>query len=334
MRGRARIAQVLDEHEVLAILGPGGVGKTTLSAALALASSQDRRTLVVTIDPAKRLASALGLELGHEVASVQKNLDAVMVDTKRALDEMITRYAPSPEKLETIFTSDLYQHLSSALVGSEEFAAMGLLHEYHARDEYDLIVVDTPPARHALDFLTVNERLKRVFASGLTQWVFKPGRLFSVAGGRMGKVLARWTSRDYLDTLSDFMLHFEEMFYEMEGRVETMHRLINDPERTAIGLVAVPDAGSVGEAISLAEGVAELGLSTSFALANRVYLPLAGGEGAGDERPLLEHYARLAQSHQEGIVRLHEAVGHVTVVPALARVTGLEGVERLVPYVR
>lgn len=333
MRASQLLSRTIEERDVLAILGPGGVGKTTLSAAIALLASREQRTLVVTIDPAKRLASALDLELGHEVSHVQENLDAVMVDTKRALDDQIERYAPDPAKVRRIFDSEMYQEISSALVGSEEFAAMGLLHDFYVHHDYDLIVVDTPPAHHAIDFLTVNRRLERVFESGLTRFLFKPGKLFSVAGGRMAKVLARWTSRDYLDTLSEFMLQFEEMFYDMQDRVTRMDELIEDGDRTAIGLVAMPDPGAVGEALGLVEEITELGLSTTFSIANRVYPPLAGAtEGPPERRALLDHYARLARVHMDGVTRLREEAGPVLTVPSLASVAGLEGLERIVPY--
>lgn len=330
---QAVLQRALMEREVVAVLGPGGVGKTTLAASMALAaSSAGRRTLVVTIDPAKRLATALGLELGHEVSHVQDNLDAVMVDTKRALDEMLIQYAPSREKLDAIFASPLYQQFSSALVGSEEFAAMGLLHEYYTRQDYDLIVVDTPPSKHALDFLTVNQRLIRVFQSGLTKWLFKPAGLFSVAGGRMAKVVARWTSREFLDTVSDFMLHFEEMFYEMEDRVETMEALLQDHQRTALGLVAVPDPGGISEAMGLVEGLSEIGLQPSFSIANRVYPPLGADSLEGDERALLDHYARLARVHMDGIARMREQAGPVVIVPALPKLEGLAGLGTVLDY--
>jgi len=333
VKGGRVLERVLANHEVVAAIGPGGVGKTTLSAAMGLLASRDQETLVVTIDPAKRLANALGLELGHEVSRVQDNLDAVMVDTKHALDDMVEEYAPSPDKLQTILDSPMYQQLSSALVGSEEFAAMGLLHEYHVRHDYDLIVVDTPPAQHAIDFLTVNQRLRRVFESGLTQFLFKPGKLFSVAGGRIAKTLGRWTSQEYLDVLSDFMLHFEEMFYDMESRVERMEALIGDPDRTALGLVAMPDPGSVDEALGLVDRVNEVGMSTDVSIANRVYPPLEGGasEDAG-EQALLDHYARLARVHADGVTRLQEQAGPVIAVPALADVSGIDGLERITAY--
>jgi anion-transporting ArsA/GET3 family ATPase len=330
--GRRVLDRVLDEREVLCVLGPGGVGKTTLSAAIGLASSRRQRTLVVTIDPAKRLADALGLELGHEVAHVEENLDAVMVDTKKALDEQVERYAPNPDKVRRIFESPLYQELSSALVGSEEFAAMGLLHDYHVHHDYDLIVVDTPPAHHAVDFLTVNDRLRRVFDSGLTRFLFKPGKLFSVAGGRIGKVLARWTSREYLDTLSDFLLEFEDMFLDMEERVERMEELVHDPDRTALGLVAMPDPGAVSEALGLVEAVHGIGLAPSLSVANRVYPPLAGASPDDDRQALLDHYAALARVHADGVQRLSEQAGPVLTVPALAKLAGLDGLRRIEPY--
>lgn len=332
MRGQQVLNRAIRDREVIAVLGPGGVGKTTLSASIGLLSSRQQRTLVVTIDPAKRLASALGLELGHEVSHVQDNLDAVMVDTKKALDDQIERYAPSPEKVRQIFEMPLYQQLSSALVGSEEFAAMGLLHDFYTHHDYDLIVVDTPPAHHAIDFLTVNQRLQRVFDSGLTKFLFQPGKLFSLAGGRVAKVLARWTSREYLDTLSEFMLQFEDMFYDMEDRVDRMEELIHDSSRTSVGLVTMPDPGAVSEARGLVEGISELGMSPTFSIANRVYPPLSGVAEHEEEKPLLDHYARLARVHVDEIARLREEAGPVVVVPTLADVAGLEGLKRIVPY--
>ncbi|MDX1612223.1 MAG: ArsA-related P-loop ATPase, partial [Candidatus Thermoplasmatota archaeon] len=323
---------LLRERQVLAVVGPGGVGKTPLSAALALEAAEHRDTLVVTIDPAKRLASALSLELGHEVSHVKPGLDAVMVDTKQALDDLIMEYAPSPEKLHNIFDSPLYQQLSSALVGSEEFAAMGLLHEFHQPGDYDLIIVDTPPSKHAVDFLTVNKRLMRVFESGLTQFLFKPGKLFSMAGGRMAKVLSRWTSREYLDTLSDFLIHFEEMFYEMQGRVEAMEDLLETPSRTGYAVVSAPGVGPAREAIQLSQEVIDLGLNIDVTLANRVYPPVGPGTPDQEAASLLEHYARLAKDHQEGMRQLTETIAPTIAVPALADVVGIQGLERLRPY--
>jgi anion-transporting ArsA/GET3 family ATPase len=209
---------------------------------------------------------------------------------------------------------------------------MGLLHEYHVRHDYDLIIVDTPPAQHGIDFLTVNRRLKRVFESGFTKIAFQPSKIFSAAGGRIAKFLSRWTSEDYLEALSEFMIQFEEMFYEMEDRVDRMERLLGDESRTGLGLVSMADEGSVSEAIDLHERVSEIGLSTNFAIANRVYPPLEDGEAEGDERALLDHYARLARVHMDGIARLQERSGPVAVVPAMGPVHGIEGLESLMPY--
>lgn len=321
--------EALRERELVVFLGQGGVGKTTLAAAAAVAASRTRRTLVVTVDPAKRLASALKLEVGHQVTNVRPNLDAVMVDTKQALDDLLERYAPSRERLDRILASPLYQHMSDALAGSEEFAAMGLLHEFVVSGDHDLIVVDTPPSSHALDFLNVNKRLLRVFDSGTARLMFQPGKLFALAGGRLANVLARWTSREYLDDLSYFMLNFEGMFQDMESRVRTMESVLADASRTAIGVVAVPEPGIVRETLRLVRGLTDHGFDPRFAIANRVWPPLMPGPRPDEAEHILDHYAALARIHQQGILRLQEEVGRVRSVPVMPELAGLDGMERL-----
>jgi anion-transporting ArsA/GET3 family ATPase len=218
------------------------VGKTTISAAAALQASRHRPTLVLTVDPARRLADALGMRLGSGEVQVQPNLDAAMLDTKQALDELVAKYAPSPEMLQRILQSPFYAQLSDAFAGSEEFVSAGKLYEYLEARSYDLIVVDTPPSAHALDFLEVPERLVKVFDSGAVQWLFKPSRVLRLAGGRVAHFMARWTSQAYLDDVATFFLHFDSMFHDMEQRVRAMRAILTDPTQTGIVIVTAPHA--------------------------------------------------------------------------------------------
>src|SRR5436190_1048012 len=163
------LASLVAERRILVCVGSGGVGKTTTAASLGLAGARaGRRTLVLTIDPARRLAQALGLgELGHEVrrvpddkirlpgeggAAVAGSLDAMMLDQKRAFDEMVERYTPDPAVRQRILQNRIYRQISSTLAGSHEYAAMAKLHEIAAQGRYELIVLDTPPTANALDF--------------------------------------------------------------------------------------------------------------------------------------------------------------------------------------
>ncbi|MFT5432691.1 MAG: anion-transporting ArsA/GET3 family ATPase, partial [Myxococcota bacterium] len=166
--------QLIRTKRVLVCVGPGGVGKTTTSAAIALRASElGRRTLVLTVDPAHRLANSLGLEqfdaqeqeISQELfaaAGLTWNapLFAMMLDTKRTFDSIVDRYAPNPETRDRILSSPFYEQASTRLSGSQEYMAMEKLFELHEADSYDLIVLDTPPTVHALDFLDAPNRLE------------------------------------------------------------------------------------------------------------------------------------------------------------------------------
>src|SRR5437868_12842958 len=157
------LARLVAERRILVCVGSGGVGKTTTAASLGLAGARaGRRTLVLTIDPAKRLANALGLStLGHDVQAVPPekvalggepvagSLDAMMLDQKRAFDEIVERYAKDPEARERIYRNRIYRQISSTLAGSHEYAAMAKLHDIVQTHNYDLVVLDTPPTANA-----------------------------------------------------------------------------------------------------------------------------------------------------------------------------------------
>lgn len=272
-----RLADELASRKLVVFLGTGGVGKTTIAAASALESARrGRRTLVLTIDPARRLADALGVKIGAKPAPVRENLDAMMLDTKQSLDDLITRYAPSPETLKRIFASRFYAQLSDAFAGSEEFVAMGALHDLHVDGRYDVIVVDTPPSKHAVDFLSVNQKLLRVFGSGIVKYLFKPTRFMRLGGGYVAQALAKWTSAEYLEEVAEFMMTFDQMFMDMEVRVRTMDRLMTDPSLTSVNLVTAAEDESVPMTVALAREVEAIGLPVAAVIVNRYYPRLPG----------------------------------------------------------
>lgn len=354
------LASMLREKRLCVFLGPGGVGKTTISAACALQAARHRETLALTIDPAKRLADAMGVRLGAHEVRVEGRLSAAMLDTKQALDELVTKYAPDPEVLRRIMASPFYEELSAAFAGSEEYVASGKLYEVLKAQAYEAIVVDTPPSKHALDFLEVPERLVRVFDSGAVQFLFKPSRLLRVAGGRATQLLARWTSQQYLEDVAEFMLQFDRMFLDMEGRVRGMRAILTDPSQTGIAIVAAPEPASLRTARAFHRELTErLRMPVDAVVVNRVLPdpPRDPGFPQAEVAHLFRDALRahpavppgLAEEVAEGIVRGAEAYREVAAlqqravhglqadlpcevlqVPALPEsVSSLEGLERL-----
>jgi anion-transporting ArsA/GET3 family ATPase len=354
------LATMLREKRLAVFLGPGGVGKTTVSAACALEAARHRGTLALTIDPAKRLADAMGVRLGAKEVEVGPNLHAAMLDTKQALDAMVTKYAPDPVVLQRIMASPFYEELSAAFAGSEEYVASGTLYETLQEGRHGCVVVDTPPSKHALDFLEVPERLVKVFDSGAVQFLFKPSRLLRVAGGRAAGMLARWTSQQYLEDVADFMLQFDRMFLDMEGRVRGMRSILTDPSQTGIAIVAAPEPSSLVMARAFHRELTErLRMPVDAIVVNRVLPdpPRAHGMAPQELEALLaeglakvpsvpaalvgevakglalgaERYRGVAEAQQRAIHGLAEDVGcDVVQVPAQPEsVSSLDGLERL-----
>jgi anion-transporting ArsA/GET3 family ATPase len=301
--------QVIADSRVVVCVGSGGVGKTTLAAALALAAARrGRRALVLTIDPARRLADALGLgELGHEPRPIPRevlarlgvppegHLEAMMLDMKRTFDDLVDRFADDAAAKERILSNPIYAHVSDALAGSAEYSAMEKVYELAGREDLDLIVLDTPPSQHALDFLEAPERLIGFLDSRLVQFLLHPAfagarfgfRLWSRGVHQVFKVLERVSGFSFLEDLSEFLLAIEGMSEGFRARAGRVRGLLFGPQ-TAFVLAAGPAAPSVTHATQFLERLTSSGAQVRGLVLNRLHVWPEGEpeepEGADRER--------------------------------------------------
>ena len=247
----------LERKEVCICAGSGGVGKTTTSAAIALGmAARGKKVAVLTIDPARRLANALGLpELGNEERRVKVDVPgelwAMMLDAKRTFDELIEWHAPDEATRDAVLGNRIYQELSSAVAGSQEYMAMEKLHELHQDGRYDLLVLDTPPSRNALDFLDAPQRLSAFIDSRALSFFLAPSRFgLKVLGrgtGLVFSIMQRATGIDLLKDLGEFFASFGGMTEGFRERAERVNRLLCD-HRSAFVLVTSPRRDSIEEA--------------------------------------------------------------------------------------
>ncbi len=280
------LASIVDDRHVVICCGTGGVGKTTTAAAIALeAARRGRRACVVTIDPAKRLANALGLEaLSNAATSIDHGrwdpagtssgaLFALMLDPKHTFDGLVTRYAESAEQAERILQNRFYRNISGALGGTQEYMAMEKLHELYSEGTFDIVVVDTPPTRHALDFVDAPQRLLRLFDNRLFRIMMMPTRasmrVAGVALQTLLRTMSRVVGREVVDDVIAFFRAFEGMEAGFRERAAHVQALIADPN-TAFVLVTTPRRDAVDEADYFANRLIELGLDVEALIVNRV----------------------------------------------------------------
>jgi anion-transporting ArsA/GET3 family ATPase len=351
--GRARpdarrdLRRALAEKRILVVGGAGGVGKTTTAAALALQGAMEgRRVLVCTIDPARRLATSLGLE---QLTGKPRRLDlrrlapeaagemwAMMLDTKRTFDALVERYTSDEAARDRILGNRFYQHVSTALAGSHEYMAMEKLLDLHGDPRFDLVVLDTPPTRHALDFLEAPDRLMGFLDTSVLRWVLKPyfvaGRLTLKVATRTGAMALgladRFLGLQFLQDLSEFFLAFEGMYDGFQERAARVRQILRDP-LTGFVVVASPARLAMKQAVYFHRRLLESELPFVGFVANRVHMePLAGG---GERRParvdedlaeaLIAVYRdqqRLARHDQRALTRLEAETGEpILAVPEL-----------------
>jgi anion-transporting ArsA/GET3 family ATPase len=294
----------LADKRVVVCVGAGGVGKTTTSAALALGlAARGRKVAVVTIDPAKRLASALGLkELASEPVRIEANtlaqaglelegeLWAMMLDAKRTFDEIIARLAPDERAREEILANPVYRELSTAVAGSHELSAIAKLYELYEEHDFDVIVLDTPPSRNALDFLTAPTRLLGFLEGRALQVFLAPGgltaRLFGRGTALVFAIFARVTGVDMLGELSRFFRSLSGVIENFGERTRGVEALLRD-ERTTFAIVTSPEPEPAREARFLAEKLAAGGMSLGELIVNRVHEHGLEGHSSAEATRLL-----------------------------------------------
>lgn len=345
------VRTAIENNTVLLTVGSGGVGKTTVAAAIGLrASMEGRSALVLTIDPARRLANALGLtELGNTEASISSEVfeqaglrpcapfSALMLDMKQTWDDLIERGAP-PDKRDKILKNRFYQALSSALAGSQEYIAMEKMCQLRTQRDAALIVLDTPPTAHALDFLDAPNRVLDFLDNDAGKWLLTPAlaagkfglKLFNLGSSYVAKTIARFTGTETLQQLAEFMLALSGMNESFRERAHQTRALL-ESETTAFLLVTGPMPERVDEAAYFHTVLQQNKMRIAAVVVNRVHAPVPGdlwkqaarlsdGLRRRVERTLSEQ-EHLAEQDARGIARLQElcAPTPLVLVPRFAR---------------
>lgn len=355
MPAKLHIDKLLDDPatKVIVCCGSGGVGKTTTAAALSTrAAERGRRTVVLTIDPARRLAQSLGLreldntprQVSVEGFDTEDRLHAMMLDMRRTFDDMVLAHA-GPDRAEQILANPFYQTISSSFSGTQEYMAMEKLGQLAADGSWDLIVVDTPPSRSALDFLDAPQRLSTVLDGRIIRLLSAPARaggrgLLKIVGAGFGlftKAISTIIGGQLLADASAFVQAFDSMFGGFRERAQKTYQLLRSPG-TAFLVVAAPEPDALREASYFVERLAAESMPLAGLVVNRTHPVLAKVPAAralaaadeldrGNEAPLAAavlrlHADRVAVATREQrllarFTKAHPSVA-VTGVPALA----------------
>jgi anion-transporting ArsA/GET3 family ATPase len=362
------IAELLEGKQICVCAGSGGVGKTTTSAAIALGmAAQGAKVAVVTIDPAKRLANALGVEQlqnePHRVEperlaggglEIRGELWAMMLDPKRTFDELIDRVAPDPDRAEEIKANRVYRELSTAVSGSQEFTAIAKLYDLNQEHEFDLLVLDTPPSRNALDFLEAPQRLNSFLEGRTLKALIRPTGLgMRVLGRGAAPVLSalrRVTGVDLLTDLGTFFGLLGDMTSDFSLRAAQVEQLLR-ASSTAFVLISSAEQEPIEEAIWFHRTLQHGGLPFAGVVVNRVHHDLLSGSEPADVGPALRRtlgaelagrvaenfrdYHVLARRDDRNIARLEQTLDGqpLLLVPQLDDdVHDLEGLLRMHRY--
>ena len=297
------LEQLCSAKEVLVSTGSGGVGKTTTAAAIgAVAAARlGAKVLVLTVDPARRLATALGLEefgnvetrvpdeaFAHVEGGPRGELWVAMLDTKQSWDDLIARHAPDPATRDAILDNSIYKNLSGKFVQSHDYVAMERLYEIHTSGRYDLVVVDTPPTRNAIDFLEAPDRMADFFSSRLLRWLIAPyrSRVVSFASKPFYSVADRILGTQFLEDIAEFFMLFQTMYDGFVERARAVTTLLGGPQ-TSFVVVSTLEVAPSREAEFFLELLSDRGYHVGALVLNKV-LPdlLLSTDGADAARTL------------------------------------------------
>lgn len=326
-----------DLPELVVVVGGGGVGKTTIAAAIALWSAESGKpTLAMTFDPARRLRDALGIdadspETRQRVRGVSGRLDASLLDTRSTFDRLIERYAPDDEACRRILDNPFYRQLGGNLAGILEYMAVERLFEESASGEHRRIVLDTPPIRHALEFLDAPRRIVGFLDSGVRriaarEWFDDRGRL-RLRGPLRGPIehtiertIDELIGLDFVRAVLEFFAAFEPLFDGFRERALEVERLLRS-ERTAFLVVTGPGEAAVSDVLFFARQLVERGHSLERVLVNRVHPAPASSASSTDLAPAVELLRWLASRDARGLARLADLLGDrpLSAVPLLGR---------------
>jgi anion-transporting ArsA/GET3 family ATPase len=280
------LESLLAAKEIVICCGSGGVGKTTTAAAAAAmaAAHLGGKVLVITVDPARRLAAALGLErFGNVETQVppalfaeagiepRGELWAAMLDTKQSWDELVSAHAPDAATRDAILANPLYENITGRFVQSHDYIAMERLYEIHTSGRYDLIVVDTPPTRNAIDFLEAPDRMADFFSSRLLRWLTVPARsrVFTLASKPFYTVADRILGSQFLEDIAEFFLLFQTMYDGFVARARAVTRTLSD-KRTTFVVVSTLEAAPAREAEFFIEALRARGFPLGAVVLNKV----------------------------------------------------------------
>ena len=322
--------QLVMTRRVLVTVGAGGVGKTTTAAALGVAAAaRGRRVLCLTIDPARRLAEALGLERmsGDEQAiapalfeaidlPIKGSLTAMMLDTKRTFDELVLKYSSSPDRAKKLMDNKLYQYVSTSLAGTQEYMAMEKLVAVQRDPRFDLVILDTPPTANALDFLDAPGRLVEAVDSPTMRWFVqafestgKVGfNLLARSAAIVLRGLGRITGGGFLAAMAEFITELNDLFGGFKQRAQMVENSLRSPEVSFV-LVTSPAPVSLEEAIFFSERLARASMPRGAFVVNRFRLPPmwtdAPPHDSDASAAIAAHGLHLEEGAPERVVRAH-----------------------------
>lgn len=276
--------KALQDAKVLVCIGTGGVGKTTVAAGLAWhQAKRGKRVLVLTVDPSQRLKTTMGLNVTGEWVEIKNpqftgQLSASVMDVRKTFDRFIRKATQESPEAERILQNRLYQQLTTHLGGSQEFTALENLYQATSSGQFDLVILDTPPAQHAIDFLEAPEKLARIFTEGVARWFRDPkgkGENFWLGLVQTGtrqvlRGLEMLTGSEFMGELSEFFRHIHSWQGQLEKRAIEAHRLLVHPQ-THFVLVTAFDEGKLQESLQFAKTIRKQGYHLSNAIVNRVY---------------------------------------------------------------